>query len=67
MILERSAEGLPKLWVVRQALRARCQRRDAFGREGHYVSLLASGAKAAMLSSRSRAATLPSQLLPVGL
>lgn len=44
-VLEGMDEGLPKLWVIRQALRTRCQRRDVFGRDGHYRPVIARGAK----------------------
>ena len=35
-ILKQMDSGLPKLWVVRQALRARAERPEAFGLEGDY-------------------------------
>ena len=40
-------EGLPKLWVVRQALRVRGERPEAFGAEGGYEPLEVRGAAAA--------------------
>ena len=42
-ILARSDEGLPKLWVTRQALHLRRQRPEWFGREGHYEPVIATG------------------------
>jgi (1->4)-alpha-D-glucan 1-alpha-D-glucosylmutase len=45
-ILERSDEGLPKLWVTRQALRLRAQLPPAFGEQGTYEPLYAVGPKA---------------------
>ena len=55
-ILERSGEGLPKLWTIRQALRARNARPDSFGAEGTYRALWASGPKAANLMAFQRGA-----------
>jgi (1->4)-alpha-D-glucan 1-alpha-D-glucosylmutase len=45
-ILERSDDGLPKLWVTRQALRLRALMPAAFGEQGTYVPLYAVGPKA---------------------
>jgi (1->4)-alpha-D-glucan 1-alpha-D-glucosylmutase len=45
-ILERSDEGLPKLWVTRQALHVRRDRPECFGPEGNYTPLVACGARA---------------------
>jgi (1->4)-alpha-D-glucan 1-alpha-D-glucosylmutase len=45
-ILERSDDGLPKLWVTRQALRLRALMPAAFGEQGTYVPLYAAGPKA---------------------
>ena len=53
-IWERRDEGLPKLWLIRTALRLRAERRDAFGPRGAYVPLLARGAKAAHVVAFSR-------------
>ncbi len=53
-ILNRSAEGLPKLWTIRQSLRARCSYARAFGPEGAYTALWASGAKASHLVAFQR-------------
>ncbi|HLH39800.1 MAG TPA: malto-oligosyltrehalose synthase [Bryobacteraceae bacterium] len=46
-ILARAEEGLPKLWVIRQALRARNSRPESFGADSGYEPLWASGPKAA--------------------
>jgi (1->4)-alpha-D-glucan 1-alpha-D-glucosylmutase len=43
-IWERADEGLPKLWVVHQALALRARRPELFGVEGTYEPLAASGA-----------------------
>jgi (1->4)-alpha-D-glucan 1-alpha-D-glucosylmutase len=53
-ILSRSEEGLPKLWTIRQSLRARCSHARAFGPEGTYTALWASGAKASHLIAFQR-------------
>jgi (1->4)-alpha-D-glucan 1-alpha-D-glucosylmutase len=45
-ILARIDEGLPKLWVIRQALHLRRRRPELFGPEGSYGSLSAQGSKA---------------------
>lgn len=45
-ILARSAEGLPKLWMIRQALRARHANADSFGANGTYTPLWPAGPKA---------------------
>jgi (1->4)-alpha-D-glucan 1-alpha-D-glucosylmutase len=42
-ILARNDEGLPKLWVTRQALHLRHQHPEWFGRDGHYEPVLATG------------------------
>ena len=42
-IWHRADEGLPKLWVVRQALALRHRHPDAFGRAGAYAPLFAEG------------------------
>lgn len=46
-ILARFDDGLPKLWVIRQALRLRHQHPDCFGHEGDYQSLNVRGIKGA--------------------
>ena len=45
-ILRRSDEGLPKLWLTRQALHLRRRKPELFGPEGDYRPIEASGAKA---------------------
>ncbi|MGM0489799.1 MAG: malto-oligosyltrehalose synthase [Planctomycetota bacterium] len=45
-ILARSDEGLPKLWVVRQALHLRRARPEVFGTQAAYRPLFARGEKA---------------------
>ena len=45
-IMDRSDEGLPKLWVTRQALHVRRRHGEWFGDQGSYTPLLASGARA---------------------
>lgn len=44
-ILARMDEGLPKLWVTRQALRVRRRFPEAFGCKGTYIALSATGSK----------------------
>ena len=44
-VLERSDEGLPKLLVIREALRLRRERPAAFGSDGAYRPLYATGAR----------------------
>jgi (1->4)-alpha-D-glucan 1-alpha-D-glucosylmutase len=39
----RRGEGLPKLWIVKQALRVRAEQPDAFGEGGGYASVTAHG------------------------
>jgi (1->4)-alpha-D-glucan 1-alpha-D-glucosylmutase len=53
-LLNRSEEGLPKLWVIRQTLRARCSHMQDFGAKGAYTALWATGAKASHLVSFQR-------------
>jgi (1->4)-alpha-D-glucan 1-alpha-D-glucosylmutase len=48
-ILARMGEGLPKLWTIRQALRARAVYPKCFGAEGVYSALWATGPKAGYL------------------
>jgi len=45
-IWDRREEGLPKLWLIRQALRLRREHREAFGEKGSYAPLKAIGSKA---------------------
>jgi (1->4)-alpha-D-glucan 1-alpha-D-glucosylmutase len=53
-ILERSDEGLPKLWIVRQALRTRNCRPASFGASGEYRPLWGAGPRAAHLIAFQR-------------
>ena len=53
-IMERMDEGLPKLWVLRQAMRARRLRPQSFGPAGTYRPLPAQGAKADHLVAFAR-------------
>lgn len=46
-IWARRAEGLPKLWLVKQSLALRRRRPDAFGPAGDYAPLAARGERAA--------------------
>jgi (1->4)-alpha-D-glucan 1-alpha-D-glucosylmutase len=46
-VLARSDEGLPKLWLIRQALHLRRARPESFGRRGAYCPLFACGARPA--------------------
>ena len=41
------AEGLPKLWLIRQVLRLRAEREDLLGGSSSYRPLLARGARSA--------------------
>ncbi len=45
-VLGRTDEGLPKLWVIRQALALRSRRSEDFGPEGGYLPLTAEGPRA---------------------
>ena len=53
-ILRRTEEGLPKLWVVRCALRLRAQMPDAFGRAGAFEPIEISGSQREHLVAFSR-------------
>jgi (1->4)-alpha-D-glucan 1-alpha-D-glucosylmutase len=53
-ILDRSDEGLPKLWAIRQALHLRKSNPSSFGAQGAYTPLWATGAKASHLVSFRR-------------
>jgi (1->4)-alpha-D-glucan 1-alpha-D-glucosylmutase len=55
IIMQRHQEGLPKLWIIRQALRVRHERPQAFGPMGQYSPLYARGEKAAHVVSFMRA------------
>ncbi len=54
-IWQRRREGLPKLWIIRQALRVRRERPQVFGPQGQYSPLYARGEKAAHVISFMRA------------
>jgi (1->4)-alpha-D-glucan 1-alpha-D-glucosylmutase len=54
-ILARMDEGLPKLWVIRQALRLRARRREVFGIKGDYRPLTVTGERAAHVVAFVRA------------
>ena len=54
-IWARLDEGLPKLWLIRQALRLRRRRPEWFGAEGEYRSIDAVGAGAAHVVAFARA------------
>lgn len=45
-VMERMDEGLPKLWLMHQALRLRRERRELFGPEAAYMPWLAHGENA---------------------
>lgn len=53
-ILERTDEGLPKLWVLRQALRLRRRQPALFGPQSEYRPLYARGERAAHLVGQLR-------------
>jgi (1->4)-alpha-D-glucan 1-alpha-D-glucosylmutase len=55
-ILARADEGLPKLWVIRQALRVRNMHPESFGPDASYQALWASGPKAAHIIAFQRGA-----------
>ena len=44
-VMERMDDGMPKMWVIHQALRLRCEHPDWFGAEAGYVPLAVNGAK----------------------
>jgi (1->4)-alpha-D-glucan 1-alpha-D-glucosylmutase len=54
-IMTRSDEGLPKLWIIRQALWLRRRRPQLFGSEALYRPLYAQGAKADHVVAFARA------------
>ena len=54
-ILNRAAEGLPKLWTIRQTLHLRRSHAESFSERGNYTPLWATGAKASHLVSFQRA------------
>ena len=53
-VIARADEGLPKLWLLRQALALRQRRPQLFGREGDYKPLRARGTRAAHAIAFSR-------------
>jgi (1->4)-alpha-D-glucan 1-alpha-D-glucosylmutase len=53
-VTSRAEEGLPKLWVIRQALAARQQFPEAFGDQGDYQPLAAQGERAAHVIAYTR-------------
>jgi (1->4)-alpha-D-glucan 1-alpha-D-glucosylmutase len=53
-VVSRADEGLPKLWVIRQALAARQQFPEAFGDQGDYQPLAAQGERAAHVIAYTR-------------
>ena len=44
-VMERMDDGMPKMWVIHQALRLRCEHPDWFGAEAGYTPLAINGAK----------------------
>jgi (1->4)-alpha-D-glucan 1-alpha-D-glucosylmutase len=69
-LLDRADEGLPKLWLIRQALRLRRERPDAFGPAGAYRPLWPVGERshhvAAFVRGDEVATILPLQVLRLG-
>jgi (1->4)-alpha-D-glucan 1-alpha-D-glucosylmutase len=53
-ILARAADGLPKLWMIRQALRARHANAESFGPNGTYTPLWPAGPKAGAIVAYQR-------------
>jgi (1->4)-alpha-D-glucan 1-alpha-D-glucosylmutase len=53
-ILTRSAEGLPKLWMIRQALHARRASAESFGPDAAYTPLWPAGPKAGAIVAYQR-------------
>ncbi len=68
-IVARADEGLPKLWLIRQALDLRRRRPQLFGRDGSYRPLHAHGARSAhvIAFSRGAGAITVAPRLPIGL
>ena len=65
-IVQRTDEGLPKLWVVRRALRLRAQMPEAFGPAGAFLPIEVTGSRRKHLvafSRGSRAITLAPRLV----
>ncbi len=57
-IMARDDDGAPKLWLIRQALRLRRERAEAFGPRGVYTPLHARGERAAHVVAFSRGETV---------
>jgi (1->4)-alpha-D-glucan 1-alpha-D-glucosylmutase len=53
-VIARADDGLPKLWLIRQALELRRRRPQLFGRDADYKPLLARGTRAAHAIAFSR-------------
>jgi (1->4)-alpha-D-glucan 1-alpha-D-glucosylmutase len=53
-ILARAGDGLPKLWMIRQALRARHANAESFGPGGTYTPLWPAGPKAGAIVAYQR-------------
>lgn len=68
-IWQRHEEGLPKLWLIRQALHLRRERPEAFGPEAGYEALAATGPKAQHVVAfvRNGSAITITPRLPLGL
>jgi (1->4)-alpha-D-glucan 1-alpha-D-glucosylmutase len=68
-IVARAEEGLPKLWLIRQALDLRRRRPHLFGSDGSYRPLYAHGERAAhaIAFSRGDGAIVVAPRLPIGL
>jgi (1->4)-alpha-D-glucan 1-alpha-D-glucosylmutase len=68
-IIARAEEGLPKLWLIRQALNLRRRSPQLFGRDGDYRPLRAHGERAAhaIAFSRGDGAITIAPRLPMGL
>jgi (1->4)-alpha-D-glucan 1-alpha-D-glucosylmutase len=68
-IVARADEGLPKLWLIRQALDLRRERPELFGRDGSYRPLQVHGVRAehVIAFSRGAGAIAVAPRLPIGL
>ncbi len=53
-LLERLDDGLPKLWLIRQALRLRQERPSAFGADASYLPVTANGERAGHVAAYVR-------------
>jgi (1->4)-alpha-D-glucan 1-alpha-D-glucosylmutase len=54
-VIARMDEGMPKLWTIYQALKARRQRPDSFGAKGTYTPVQAEGGQRACVVAYQRA------------